>query len=155
MLIEFSVKNFLSFKDKVTLSMEKGNGDENLDNVIYCGDYNLLKTATVYGANASGKSNLLKALTCAILMVRNSNLIPVGGKWNFIRPFLFDEITKNKPSEFEFIFVTNNIKYRYFLVLILIKYMMKFWMLIIVKNQLIFLKELILIPMSLIMIKLN
>lgn len=114
MLIEFSVKNFLSFKDKVTLSMEKGNGDENLDNVIYCGDYNLLKTATVYGANASGKSNLLKALTCAILMVRNSNLIPVGGKWNFIRPFLFDEITKNKPSEFEFIFVTNNIKYRYF-----------------------------------------
>lgn len=114
MLIEFSVKNFLSFKDKVTLSMEKGNGDENLDNVIYCSDYNLLKTVTVYGANASGKSNLLKALTCAILMVRNSNLIPVGGKWNFIRPFLFDEITKNEPSEFEFIFVTNNIKYRYY-----------------------------------------
>ena len=114
MLIEFSVKNFLSFKDKVTLSMEKGNGDENLDNVICCGDYNLLKTVTVYGANASGKSNLLKALTCAILMVRNSNLIPVGGKWNFIRPFLFDEITKNEPSEFEFIFVTNNIKYRYY-----------------------------------------
>ena len=34
MLIEFSVKNFLSFKDKVTLSMEKGNGDENLENII-------------------------------------------------------------------------------------------------------------------------
>lgn len=114
MLIEFSVKNFLSFKNKVTLSMEKGNGDENLDNVISTNNIDLLKTAAIYGANASGKSNILKALTCAILMVRNSSLIPIGGKWTFLKPFLFDEISKNKPSEFEFIFITNNIKYRYF-----------------------------------------
>lgn len=114
MLIEFSVKNFLSFKDKVTLSMEKGNGDENLDNIISNNNIELLKIATIYGANASGKSNILKALTCAILMIRNSSLIPVGGKWNFIKPFLFDEETINKPSEFEFIFIANNIKYRYY-----------------------------------------
>ena len=114
MLIEFSIKNFLSFKNKVTLSMEKGSGKENLDNVISNENISLLKSAAIYGANASGKSNILKALTCAILMVRNSNLIPVGGKWNFIKPFLFDEISKNKPSEFEFIFIANNIKYRYF-----------------------------------------
>lgn len=114
MLVEFSVKNFLSFKDKVTLSMEKGNGDENLDNIISNNNIDLLKTAAIYGANASGKSNILKALTCAILMVRNSNLIPVGGKWNFIKPFLFDEVSKEKPSEFEFIFIVNNVKYRYF-----------------------------------------
>ena len=114
MLVEFSVKNFLSFKDKVTLSMEKGNGDENLDNIISNNNIDLLKTAAIYGANASGKSNILKALTCAILMVRNSNLIQVGGKWNFIKPFLFDEVSKEKPSEFEFIFIVNNVKYRYF-----------------------------------------
>ena len=114
MLIEFSIKNFLSFKNKVTLSMEKGSGEENLDNVISNENISLLKSAAIYGANASGKSNILKALTCAILMVRNSNLIPVGGKWNFIKPFLFDEVSKNKPSEFEFIFIANNIKYRYF-----------------------------------------
>ena len=114
MLIEFSVKNFLSFKDKVTLSMEKGNGDENLDNVITKDGLDLLKTAAIYGANASGKSNLLKAFTCAILMVRNSNLIPVGGKWIFLKPFLFDETTKNNPSEFEFFFIANDVKYRYF-----------------------------------------
>ena len=114
MLIEFSVKNFLSFKNKITLSMEKGNGNENPDNVVSIGDIDLLKTAAIYGANASGKSNILKALTCSILMVRNSNLIPVGGKWNFIKPFLFDKTSKNKPSEFEFIFIENNIKYRYF-----------------------------------------
>lgn len=114
MLIEFSVKNFLSFKDKVTLSLEKGNGDENLDNIISNNNIDLLKTAAIYGANASGKSNILKAFTCAILMVRNSSLIPIGGKWTFIKPFLFDEVSKNKPSEFEFIFIANNVKYRYF-----------------------------------------
>lgn len=114
MLIEFSVKNFLSFKNKVTLSMEKGNGDENLDNIISTNNLDFLKTTAIYGANASGKSNILKAFTCAILMVRNSSLIPVGAKWNFIKPFLFDEVSKNKPSEFEFIFTVNNVKYRYF-----------------------------------------
>ena len=96
MLIEFSVKNFLSFKDKVTLSMEKGNGDENPDNVVNENGTYLLKTAAIYGANASGKSNILSALSCAILMVRNSNLIPVGGKWNFVKPFLFDEVRDRK-----------------------------------------------------------
>lgn len=83
MLIEFSVKNFLSFKEKVTLSMEKGIGDENPDNIFSSNNIELLKTAAICGANASGKTNLLKAITCAILMVRNSNLIPIGGKWNF------------------------------------------------------------------------
>ena len=114
MLIEFSFKNFLSFKNKVTLSMEKGNGDENLDNVSTNNNVDLLKSAAIYGANASGKSNVLKALTCAILMVRNSSLIPIGGKWNIIKPFLFDEASKKKPSEFEFVFIANNVKYRYY-----------------------------------------
>ena len=112
MLIEFSVKNFLSYKNRVTLSMEKGNGDENLDNIVSINNIDLLKTAAIYGANASGKSNMLKALTCAILMVKNSNLIPIGGKWKYIKPFLFDKTSKSEPSEF--VFIINNIKYRYF-----------------------------------------
>lgn len=114
MLIEFSVKNFLSFKDKATLSMEKGNGDENIDNIIFNDITDLVKNAAIYGANASGKSNILKAFTCAILMIRNSNLMSVGEKWLYIKPFLFDETSKNKPSEFEFTFITNNVKYKYF-----------------------------------------
>ncbi len=114
MLIEFSVKNFLSFKEKVTLSMEKGTGNENKENIITANITNLLKTAAIYGANASGKSNILKAFTCAILMIRNSSIMPIEGKWNIIKPFLFDEESKTKPSEFEFIFIENNVKYRYF-----------------------------------------
>lgn len=113
MLIEFSVKNFLSFRDKVTISLEKGNGDENSENVFTINEIELLKTAAIYGANASGKSSLLKALTCAILMVRNSSIIPLGNKWNLVKPFLFNEKNKNEPSEFEFLLISNGIKYKY------------------------------------------
>lgn len=114
MLIEFSVMNFLSFKEKVTLSLEKESGNENEENTFVFNNEELLKTAVIYGANASGKSNLIKAFTTAILMVKNSNMIPIGGKWDILKPFLFSEDTKNGPSEFEFIFITNKIKYRYF-----------------------------------------
>ena len=113
MLIEFSVKNFMSFKDKVTLTMEKGTGTENPDNAFKINNLELLKTAAIYGANASGKSNLLKAFSCAILMIRTSNLMPINGKWNIIKPFLFDKNSNNKPSEFEFIILVNKIKYKY------------------------------------------
>ncbi|RIA75431.1 hypothetical protein EI71_01520 [Anaeroplasma bactoclasticum] len=115
MLIEFSVKNFLSFKNLVTLSMEKGNGDENSNNIISNEFGEFLKTAAIYGANASGKTNLLKAFTAAIIMVRSSNYIPLGAKWNLIKPFMFDEDSKNEPTEFEFVFISNNIKYKYYI----------------------------------------
>lgn len=113
MLIEFSVKNFMSFKDKITFSMEKGNGEELEENYFVVDNTELLKVSAIYGANASGKSNIINALSAAILMVRNSSLIPIDGKWSFIKPFMFDEESKKKPSEFEFIFIINNVKYRY------------------------------------------
>lgn len=113
MLIEFSVKNFLSFRDKVTLSMEKGNGNENIENTFKVGNTELLKTCAIYGANASGKSNLIEALTCAILIVRQSAYIPIDASWNIVKPFLFDKKNHKNPSEFEFIFIVNNIKYKY------------------------------------------
>lgn len=114
MLIEFSVKNFLSFKDKIILSMEKGNGEENINNIIKNDITDLLRTSVIYGANASGKSNVIKAFTCAIILVRTSNLMMPGGKLDLVKPFLLDDTSRNKPSEFEFIFITNNIKYRYY-----------------------------------------
>ncbi len=114
MLIEFSVENFRSFKDKVTFSMEKSKGDENSNNVFTLERYNLLKSAAIYGANASGKSNLIKALTVAISMVRKSNVMPIGGKWIDIVPFMFDEKKKEEPTSFEFVFIANGVKYKYF-----------------------------------------
>ena len=60
MIIEFSVANFLSFKDKVTFSMLANSSDGLNDNYIEVNNRKILKTSAIYGANASGKTNLFK-----------------------------------------------------------------------------------------------
>ncbi len=115
MLIQFSIKNFMSFKEKVIFSMEAGTGDENIENIINYKDINerLLKTTAIYGANAAGKTNLIKAFAAAIIMIRRSNMRQPGEKLMEMEPFAFDEKTKAEPCEFEFIFIQNNKKYVY------------------------------------------
>jgi len=64
MLLEFTVKNYLSFKDEVTLSLRAKDtvtGHEKY-NTFLVGGQPILRTAVIYGANASGKSNLIKAM---------------------------------------------------------------------------------------------
>ena len=115
MLIEFSVKNFMSIKDEMTFSMVAGIGDENIENTIKnkSTDERYLKSAAIYGANASGKTNFMKAITAAILMVRKSNLRNINEPLSEMRPFKFDLKTINEPCEFKFVFIKNNIKYIY------------------------------------------
>ena len=113
MLVEFSVKNFLSFKDKTTFSMEAANGNENEENIILNENGRILKTTALYGANASGKTNLIKAFTSAIMMVRKSNIRQVEEKLIEMIPFAFDEKRIKEPSEFEFVFIVNGNKYIY------------------------------------------
>ena len=112
MILEFSVANFLSFKNKVTFSM-LANASKGLeDNYTIINDKKVLKTAVLYGANASGKSNLFKILTIVILMLRSSNKADINAKLPVV-PFKFDEKTIKEPSEFEIKFYTNNIRYVY------------------------------------------
>lgn len=115
MLIQFSVKNFKSFKEKQDFSMEAGTGNENLENIVSLENPNerILKSTAIYGANASGKTNLINAFWSAIMMIRLSNNRQPGEKLMQIEPFAFDENTKNEPSEFEFIFTVNSNKYVY------------------------------------------
>lgn len=62
MLIEYTVKNFRSFRDEVVLSMVADKNRELADtNTFQVGDTNLLKVAALYGSNASGKSNLIES----------------------------------------------------------------------------------------------
>lgn len=61
MLIDFSVGNFLSFNDTQTFSMKAGKFRNNSARLSKCGNYKLLKFMSIYGANASGKSNLVSA----------------------------------------------------------------------------------------------
>ncbi len=75
--------------------------------------FNLVRTAVLYGPNASGKSNLISALGFMRSMVEISAVgIREGQKLN-ISSFRFDSETINQPSEFEVTFVENGIRYQY------------------------------------------
>ena len=67
MLIEFSVANFRSVKDRQVFSLTKASGDELVDTntftVAAANKFDLLRSAVIYGPNAGGKSNFLSALT--------------------------------------------------------------------------------------------
>ena len=112
MILEFSVKNFLSFKDKVTFSMLGNASDELINNYVIVNDKKILKTAAIYGANASGKSNLFKILSNVVKMLKHSNNISLNAKLPII-PFKFDKISIHYPSEFEIKFIVDNIRYVY------------------------------------------
>lgn len=113
MVHEFKAENFLSFRDEATLSFEASKDDymEDCHVVEVSKDVRLLKLAVVYGANASGKSNLLEGLETlrTFWFDRKSDLDEPTG---FI-PFLLDTETPMKPSKFELKFWVDDKKYWY------------------------------------------
>lgn len=113
MLLQFSVENFKSIKQKAILSLEASADQMHVDNYAQAGKDKCLRMVSVYGANATGKSNLFQALTAAILAVRLSNDRQVGAPIPQITPFLFDPETAKAPTSFEFIFITEGLKYIY------------------------------------------
>ena len=119
MLIEFTVGNFKSFRDKTTFSMIAANlSSENpaLDtsNVISVSkNLSLLKSAAVYGANASGKSNLGIALRFMRDFVHASAREAITPTETGLEPFLLDWQTGKQPSFFEMVFLLERQQYRY------------------------------------------
>jgi AAA15 family ATPase/GTPase len=113
MLLQFSVENFKSFKEKAILSMSASKDQEHVDAVASVGKNTILKTIAMYGANASGKTNMIKAFTAAIMLLRQSNNMQINQPLAWISPFVIDKETALKPSAFEFIFFVNEIKYIY------------------------------------------
>ena len=112
MIVQFSVENFMSIKEKVVFSMLASSDKEIPENLILGKKENYLKSAVMYGANASGKSNLIKAMNTVVIMIRNSNNMQPGLKLPIV-PFKFDKEYVKKPSSFELIMIINNIKYVY------------------------------------------
>lgn len=111
-LIEFTVGNFLSFKDKKTFSMEASNIRELPDNILEAGNYKLLKTAAIYGANSSGKSNLIKALEFMQDTIMNSSKLNSTDKLD-VTPFLLAKENSSLPSYFEILLLIWDNYYRY------------------------------------------
>lgn len=113
MLLQFVVKNFASIRNEQILSLIPSVDKEHPENINLAVKNKALNTVAVYGANASGKSSLYKAITMALIILRSSNtrqineVIPVN-------PFKFDEIGVLEPCKFEFTFVADdNKKYIY------------------------------------------
>lgn len=114
MLLEFSVENYMSIKNRVTFSMvaSKLKGHEE-ENVFSNGNVDLLKSAVIYGANASGKSNLLIAMSFMKHFVITSSKESQANDEIGVEHFRLSTETENKPSQFEIIFMHDKIPYRY------------------------------------------
>ncbi len=113
MLVKFSVQNFLSFKDLNSLEMIASNITQHEENTINTEQYKLLKSSAIFGANASGKSNLFKAMRFARNFILFSSKDTQSNEKIPVTPFLLSTETENEPSLFEFIFLKDDIKYRY------------------------------------------
>lgn len=113
MLLQFRVKNYKSFKEEAVLSLLAGSGKELKKRLVHWNNKEILPSIVIYGANASGKSNLFGAITASLLTIRESNSMQVGETLSRIIPFLFDKTSKESPSEFSYIFTVNNTRYDY------------------------------------------
>ncbi len=109
MLLQFSVENYMSFKEKAILSLEPTKDREHPENIIKKGGAKAVNVIATYGANASGKTNFFKAITVALIAIRSSNTRQVNEPLGII-PFKFSSETINKPSKFEFQFIAEDKK---------------------------------------------
>lgn len=119
MLIEFSVANYRSFRDEATFSMvanprqaQDGKSDDR-NQFAAPGDINLLKSAAIYGANASGKSNLIAAFDFMQRFVRGSHESTEETGGIEVEPFRLSTKTESAPSIFEVVFIVGQDHYRY------------------------------------------
>lgn len=122
MIIDFSVKNFRSFRDEQKLSFVASNYDKDLpqnliDPALHGLDgVKLLKAVGIYGANAAGKSNLLKALAFLEQFVLHSATKLNEGDKTGVEPFALSYETFDEPSEFVLRFVVEGVRYHFALI---------------------------------------
>lgn len=119
MIINFSFKNFRSFKNRTEFTLEADSLTSKIENTFDVkfnsgNSVSLLKTAVVYGANASGKSNFIKAFFAFVWLIKNSSNFKLDSQQiNCYEPFELDVTTQNAPVEFKISFILNSIKYEY------------------------------------------
>lgn len=117
MIAEFKIRNFYSLRDEQTLSFIPTNDDTSRD--IYTEEVangvSLLKIGCIYGSNASGKTNILKALDFFSQFMVNDGLNK--GDEIGVVPFLLDDVSDKERTQFEMSFYLNREKYKLNLVL--------------------------------------
>lgn len=115
MVLEIALVNFFSINEKITLDLQAANIQTKEaraleGNTFSAGGERLLKTVAIYGANASGKSNIIKAVKVAVDMILDSHNYNEGDRFGF-KPFKFGG--NDAPSEFYIRFIVNEIEHEY------------------------------------------
>jgi len=114
MLIQFTVGNFKSFRDKATLSLEATSDDwREDDNLVRTSQQRLVKASAIYGPNAGGKSNFLSAMVQFRELVQASSKDSQKGEPIHVTPFRLHSTSEGEPSFFEAVFFQNGTRYRY------------------------------------------
>lgn len=113
MLIEFSFKNYRSFRDEAVLSMEAAGLGAFKNCLIPYGNAKLLPGAAIYGKNGGGKSNVIRAFWLAVQFVKNAQRTQHEKASIPVVPFALDDYSYNEPTEFNFIYTLDGIKYWY------------------------------------------
>lgn len=116
MLVEFRVRNFRSFRDEAVLSLvasrDKTNEDTHVNATGNKSVPRLLRAGAIYGANAGGKSNLVRALELLRRIVNDSATWQAGQTFN-VQPFRLDPVTAEQPIEYEITFLLDNVRYQF------------------------------------------
>lgn len=117
MLIGFYFDNISSFKNGQNLSMEASSlkkDDFLSENTIEInGSLKLLKSTLIYGANSSGKTNLIKGISWFSHIVLNSYNNIEHNMLENVMPFILNKDNFEKPSEYEIVFIEKDKRYRY------------------------------------------
>lgn len=111
MILNLKIKNYRSYKDQVIFTLEASSSNAKEFNFVENGGYRILKTSLMYGPNASGKSNVVRALyELKNLIVKKPT---IDDSLNIYDPFKFNLKTREEPVEIEIEFVTNNTRHKY------------------------------------------
>ena len=112
MLIQFSARNFKSFKDPFTLDLFT-NKETAVSNIIKSNFKNTYASAVFYGANGSGKSNILKAYNMMRNLVLNKDKVMLSTDRLKINTFKLSTESEDDTSAFDICFIYNNKKFKY------------------------------------------
>ena len=122
MLSQFTVKNYKSIRDEMTLDLQATAISEHVNRLIVAkNDEKYLPVSVIYGPNGGGKTNMLEALYAlqakVLLPLRATTTVPVVDRIKSIEiaPFAFNENGKDEPTCFEVFFQNEKAEYRYVL----------------------------------------
>lgn len=116
MILKFRLRNVFSFRDEITLDLQAAKiqtekGKALSGNLFTTNEVQVLKSISMFGANASGKSNVIKGIKACVNMIRSSHTYNENTTFQ-VAPFKFDGYDK-KPSSFYVRFIVDGIEYEY------------------------------------------